>query len=79
MTLGPKFHRNLRSTITRRRKHLFAHKKIPIWSARRDLYFYSIKPDLKHYGIFYLIFEKLHATLDSQVPVFLRFLSPEGD
>ena len=24
-------------------------------------------------------FEKLHATLDSQVPVFLGFLSPEGD
>ena len=34
------------------------------------------KRDLKPSGSF---FENLHLTLDSQVPVFLGFLPPEGD
>ena len=71
ITLGPKFYTNLRSTITRRRKHLFQYKISRI-SSSRSIFLHCqnvIWSILGH------LFEKLHATLDSQL---MNSLAPKA-
>ena len=76
-SLGSKFYAKLISAITPRRAKLWwrtAHQS----KVLDDIYNLTVsKRDLKPSGMSYSGI--LHATSDSQVPMFLGFLPPEGD